>query len=88
MEKSPTPACLGFCGRVKLLRPAGVGVVNTNGEVDFLAAVSFQPMLQCIEVRGECELSRTAEGRVKVGGNNCDQGAEDWKANLTDQGQG
>ena len=88
MEKSPTPACLGFCGRVKLSRPPGGGVVNASGEVDFLADVSFQPMLQCIEVRGQCELSWAAEGRGEVGGNNCHQRAQDWEADLIDQGRG
>ena len=88
MEKSPTPACLGFCGRVKLMRHVGVGVVNASGEVDFLANVSFQPMLQCIEVRGQCALSRAADGRGEVGGNNCHQRVQDWEADLTDQGQG
>jgi hypothetical protein len=84
MEKSTTPACLRFFKRATLLRLAGVGVVKASGEVEFLAVVSLQLLSQCIEVRGQCELSHPDEGRGKVGGNNCDQGIEDWKANLND----
>ena len=55
MEKSSTIACVGFFRRAKLLWHVGVGVVKASGKVEFLAAVSFQPLLQCIEVRGQCE---------------------------------
>ena len=88
MEKSSTPACLGFFGRAKLVRPVGVGGVKASGEVEFLAPVSFQPPLQCIEVRGQCELSHADEGRGEVGGINSHHGVEDWEANLCDQGRG
>jgi hypothetical protein len=84
MEKSSTPTCLGFFRFDKLLRPTGVGVVKASGEVEFLVVVSLQLLLQCIEVRGKCELSHPDEGRGEVRGNNCDQGIEDWKANLND----
>jgi hypothetical protein len=88
MEKSSTPACLGFFRHAKLLRPAGVGVVKVSGEVEFLVVVSLQPLLQCIEVRGQCELSHADGGRGEVGGKNCDQGIKDWEVNLNNQGHG
>ena len=61
-----------FFRRAKLLRSVGIGVVRASGEVEFLAVVFFQPVLQCIEVRGQCELSHADEGRGEVGGKNCD----------------
>ena len=88
MKKSFTPACLGFFRRAKLLQPIGVGVVKVSGEVEFFAAVSFPPLMQCIEMRGQCESSHADDRRGEVGGNTCNQGVKDWEANLSDQGQG
>lgn len=74
MEKSSTPACMRIFRSAKLLRHASVGVVNLSREVKYHADVSLQPLLQCIEVSGQCKLSHADEGRGEMRGKNCDQG--------------
>jgi hypothetical protein len=87
MEKSSMSACLRFFGLAKLLLHVGVGVVHVSREVKFLGASSLQLVFQCIEGRGQCELSHADEGTGEMRGSNCDHEIEDWEANLNDQGQ-
>ena len=87
MEKSSTPACLGFCGRAKLLRPAGVDVVLASGEVQFRVAASLEPLFERLEGRGKCKSRHAAKGSGEAGGSNYGQGVEDWEANFNDQGR-
>ena len=86
MEKSSTPACQGFCGRAKPLRPAGVGVVLLSGEVRIRVDASLQPSIQSIQERGKWNSGHAVEGKREAGGSNCGLGVEVWEANLNDRG--
>ena len=88
MEKSTTPACLGFFKRANLLRPADVGVLKAIGECELNGFVSLKPPTQCNEERRQCERVHAYERRGEVGGNNCEQGIEGWEADLNVQGPG
>ena len=71
-----------FFGLAKLLLHVGVGVVHVSREVKCLGASSLQLVFQCIEGRGQCELSHANDGTGEMRGSNCDHEIEDWGGQL------